>query len=228
MTLVSRAWTVLRSNLNSVISRAEDPEKMLNQIVVDMQQQLAGAKQEVAVAIADEKRLEQQYLAEAEQAREWERKATLAVEKGQDDLAREALRRQAEHARYAVEYRKQWEGQRESTEKLRTALHDLQRKIEEARRKKNLLVARQRRADAQAKIHQTMSGLSDTSAFETFDRMATKVEETEARAAAAVELGEELSGEALEKKFAALEAGQDVEQALAALKARTGRKELPA
>lgn len=223
MGLMSRAWTVLRSNLNDLISRSEDPEKMLSQIVIDMQQQLGRVKQEVAAAVADEKRLEQQHLAEAEQAKEWERKATLAVEKGQDDLAREALRRQGEHARYAVEYRKQWEIQRESTEKLRAGLHDLSRKIEEARRKKNLLVARHRRAEAQAKIHETMSGLSDTSAFETFDRMAAKVDETEARAAAAVELGEELTGEALEKKFAALESGQDVEQALAALKARSGK-----
>lgn len=223
MGLMSRAWTVLRSNLNDLISRSEDPEKMLNQVIVDMQQQLARAKQDVAAAIADEKRLEQQHLAEAEQAKEWERKATLAVEKGQDDLAREALVRQAEHARYAVEYRKQWETQRENTEKLRASLHELSRKIEEARRKKNLLIARQRRAEAQAKIHETMSGLKDTSAFETFERMAAKVDETEARAAAAVELGEELTGEALEKKFAALETGQDVEQALAALKNKVGK-----
>ncbi len=223
MGLMSRAWTVLRSNLNDLISRSEDPEKMLSQIVIDMQEQLAGAKQEVAAAIADEKRLEQQHLAEAEQAKEWERKATLAVEKGQDDLARDALRRQAEHARYAGDYRKQWEIQRENTDKLRAGLHELSRKIEEARRKKNLLIARQRRAQAQAKIHETMSGLSDTSAFESFERMAAKVDETEARAAAAVELGEELTGEALEKKFAALETGQDVEQALAALKAKVGK-----
>lgn len=114
-------------------------------------------------------------------------------------------------------------GHRENTEKLRGALQQLNRKIEEARRKKNLLIARQRRAEAQMRIHETMSGLTDTSAFESFERMAAKVEDSQARAAAAVELGEELSGEALEKKFTALEQGQDVEQALAALKAKMGK-----
>lgn len=223
MGLMTRAWTVLRSNLNDLIRQAEDPEKMLEQVLIDMQRQLAQAKQEVAAAIADEKRLEQQYLAEGAQAKEWERKAELAVGQGQDDLAREALTRQAEHARYSAEYRTQWEAQRENTEKLRAALHQLSRKIEEARRKKNLLVARHRRAEAQTKIHETMSGLTDASAFETFERMATRVDEKEARAAAAVELGEELTGEALDKKFAALESGQDVEQALAALKAKAGK-----
>ncbi len=223
MGILNRVMTVLKANLNDLINRAEQPEKMLNQVLLDMQEQLAKAKQEVAAAIADEKRLEQQYRNEAEQAREWERKARLAVEKGDDELAKEALRRQAEHERYSLEYKRQWEKQKESTEKLRVALQALNRKIEEARRKKTLLIARQRRAEAQKRIHETMTGLTDTSAFDTFERMAAKVEQMEAEAAASAELGEELSGEALEKRFAELEAGQDVEQALAALKAKMGK-----
>ncbi|MBI3990317.1 MAG: PspA/IM30 family protein [candidate division NC10 bacterium] len=223
MGILERVMTVLKANLNDLINRAENPEKMLNQILLDMQEQLAKAKQEVAAAIADEKRLEQQYRNEVEQAREWERKARLAVEKENDELAKEALRRQAEHERYGLDYKKQWERQKESTEKLRTALQALNRKIEEARRKKTLLVARQRRAEAQKRIHDTMTGLTDTSAFDTFERMAAKVEQVEAEAAASAELSEELTGEALEKRFAELEAGQDVEQALAALKAKMGK-----
>jgi len=223
MGILNRVMTVLKANLNDLINRAEQPEKMLNQVLLDMQEQLAKAKQEVAAAIADEKRLEQQYRNEAEQAREWEQKARLAVEKGDDELAKEALRRQAEHERYSLEYKRQWEKQKESTEKLRVALQALNRKIEEARRKKTLLIARQRRAEAQKRIHDTMTGLTDTSAFDTFERMAAKVEQMEAEAAASAELGEELSGEALEKRFAELEAGQDVEQALAALKAKMGK-----
>lgn len=223
MGILNRVMTVLKANLNELINRAEHPEKMLDQVLLDMQDQLAKAKQEVAAAIADEKRLEQQYLNEAEQAREWERKARLAVEKENDELAKEALRRQAEHEKYSLEYKKQGERQKESTEKLRTALQALNRKIEEARRKKTLLIARQRRAQAQKRIHDTMTGLTDTSAFDTFERMRAKVEQMEAEAAASAELSEELTGEALEKRFAELEAGQDVEQALAALKAKMGK-----
>jgi len=177
----------------------------------------------VARAIADEKRLEQQYLSEQQQAAEWGRKAELAVGKGQDDLAREALRRQAEHERTGAEYQRQWTLQRDSAAQLRSALTALNAKIEEARRKRNLLVARQRRAEAQKRIHETMSGLNDTSAFDTFERMAGRVEQTEAEAAAAAELGGELSGETLEKKFAALEHDRDIESRLTALKSRVGK-----
>ncbi len=223
MSILSRVLNVVRSNLNDLISRAEDPAKMLDQMLLDMREQLAQAKQEVARAIADEKRLEQQYLSEQQQAAEWGRKAELAVGKGQDDLAREALRRQAEHERTGAEYQRQWTLQRDSAAQLRSALTALNAKIEEARRKRNLLVARQRRAEAQKRIHETMSGLNDTSAFDTFERMAGRVEQTEAEAAAAAELGGELSGETLEKKFAALEHDRDIESRLTALKSRVGK-----
>jgi phage shock protein A len=217
---------VIKSNLNHLINKAEDPEKMLDQILIQMRQQLMEAKREVAVAIADEKRLGAQLEAELEQVGEWERRATLAVQKGDDDLAREALRRKADHEQIAVGYKKQWDAQKLSTENLKNALRALSQKIEEAGRKKNLLVARQKRAEAQKHIHEVMTGLSDTSAFESFDRMATKVEQLEAQANAALEISEDLSGEAFEQRFRALESGSDVDQELAALKGRV-QKQLP-
>jgi phage shock protein A len=226
MAILDRISTVIRSNINFLINKSEDPEKMLDQILIDMRQQLAEAKREVAVAIADEKRLGAQLDAELEQVREWERRATIAVQKGDDDLAREALRRKADHEQIALGYRQQWEAQKTSTENLKNALRALSEKIEEASRKKNLLVARQKRAQAQKNIHETMAGLSDTSAFETFDRMAARVEQTEAEASAAVEISQELSGEPLEQRFRALESTTDVDEALKALKARV-QKELP-
>jgi phage shock protein A len=148
------------------------------------------------------------------------------VQKGQDDLAREALRRKAEHEQIAVGYKKQWDAQRTSADNLKNALRDLSQKIEEAARKKNLLIARQKRAEAQKHIHEVMTGLSDTSAFETFDRMATRVEQLEAQASAAVEVSQELTGDTMEQRFRALESSTDVEQELNALKARM-QKELP-
>lgn len=226
MAILDRITMVIRSNLNALINQAEDPEKMLDQILIDMRQQLQEAKREVAVAIADEKRLAAQVEAGLDQVREWDRRAVLAVQRGEDDLAREALRRKAEQEQLAASYKTQWEAQKASTETLKNALRALSEKIEEAARKKNLLIARQKRAQAQKHIHEVMSGLSDTSAFEAFDRMAARVEQTEAQAAATVEMSQELSGETTEQRFRALEASADVEQELMALKARV-QKELP-
>ena len=226
MGIMDRVATVIKSNLNYLINKAEDPEKMLDQILIQMRQQLVEAKREVAVAIADEKRLGAQLEAEIEQVREWERRATMAVQKGEDDLAREALRRKADHEQIAIGYKKQWDAQRASTENLKNALRALSQKIEEAGRKKNLLIARQKRAEAQKHIHEVMTGLTDTSAFESFDRMASRVEQIEAQASAAVEISQELSGDTMEQRFRALESSTDIEHELHALKAKV-QKELP-
>jgi phage shock protein A len=226
MAILDRITMVIRSNLNALINQAEDPEKMLDQILIDMRQQLVEAKREVAAAIADEKRLAAQVEAGLDQAQEWDRRAVLAVQRGEDDLAREALRRKAEQEQLAASYKTQWEAQKTSTDNLKNALRALSEKIEEAARKRNLLVARQKRAQAQKHIHEVMSGLSDTSAFEAFDRMAARVDQVEAQAAATVEISQELSGETTEQRFRALEASADVEQELMALKARV-QKELP-
>ena len=226
MAILDRITMVIRSNLNALINQAEDPEKMLDQILIDMRQQLQEAKRDVAVAIADEKRLAAQVEAALDQAQEWDRRAVLAVQRGEDDLAREALRRKAEQEQLAASYKTQWEAQKTSTDNLKNALRALSEKIEEAARKRNLLVARQKRAQAQKHIHEVMSGLSDTSAFEAFDRMAARVDQVEAQAAATVEISQELSGETTEQRFRALEGSVDVERELIALKARV-QKELP-
>jgi phage shock protein A len=226
MGILDRVTTVIKSNLNYLINKAEDPEKMLDQILIEMRQQLVEAKREVAVAIADEKRLGTQLEAELEQVHEWERRAAMAVQKGEDDLAREALRRKADHEQIAIGYKRQWDAQKTSTDNLKNALRALSEKIEEAARKKNLLIARQKRAEAQKHIHEVMTGLSDTSAFESFDRMAIKVEQLEAQANAAVEISQELTGDTMEQRFRSLESSTDVEQELNALKAKV-QKELP-
>jgi phage shock protein A len=226
MGILERVATVIKSNLNALINKAEDPEKMLDQILMQMREQLAEAKREVAVTIADEKRLGAQLEAELEQVREWEQRAMLAVQKGDDELAREALRRKADHEQIAIGYKKQWDTQKASAENLKNALRALSQKIEEAARKKNLLIARQKRAEAQKHIHEVMTGLTDSSAFETFDRMEAKVDQLEAQAGAAVEISQELSGDTLEQRFKALEGSGDVDQELNALKARA-QKQLP-
>ena len=218
MGIFSRISTIFKANINDALSQAEDPEKMLNQITIEMNEQLAKTKQQVAVAIADEKRLQKQYQAEEEQVQEWERKATLAVQKGNDELAKEALARRNEHANLAAEYKTQWEKQKQAVDTLKENLGSLERKIAEAGRKKNLLIARQKRAQAQKQIHETMSGIKDGSAFDAFDRMSDKVDEVEARADAAAEMSD-METDKLEDQFAELESS-NLDDDLAALKSK--------
>jgi phage shock protein A len=207
MGLFDRLSQLLRSNINDLISRAEDPEKMLNQILVDMRGQLVKAKQQVASAIADEKRLRDQTDAEYRQAEEWERRAMLAVQEGRDDLAKQALVRQSEHVQHAQQLETTWQAHRLETEKLKNSLRDLNDKIEEAKRKKNLLIARQRRAQAQKRITETMSSLSEKSAFEAFARMEERIEQSERLLKATTEIDEEVTGDRLQSQFRQLERG---------------------
>jgi len=217
MGLFSRLGTLIRSNINELINKAEDPEKMLNQVLVDMKTQLVEAKKQVAVAIADEKRLKKQYEAEAAKATDWERKAMLAVKAGDDDLARAALARKADHEEVAHTLKQQWDAQKESVAQLKDALRGLDAKIEEAKRKRNILVSRQKRAEAQKTINETLSSINSTSAFDTFERMSDRVTQIEAEAEAASELGGALPEASLESQFKALEASS-VDDQLDALK----------
>jgi phage shock protein A len=222
MSIFQKISTLFKSNINDLIARAENPEKMLNQIILDMRDQLASAKREVASAIADERKLRAQVEEEAKQAGDWERRAVLAVKEGRDDLAKQALMRQQEHAERAGSLEETWRAQAQETEKLKSSLKQLNDKIEEAKRKRNLLIAKQKRAQAQKRIHETMSGLSDTSAFDAFNRMAERIEEAERRTLAAAEVSEALSGDTLEDEFHLLESGEDMDRRLLALKQEMG------
>jgi phage shock protein A len=228
MGIFSRIGSLFKSNINDLISKSEDPEKMLNQVVLDMQNQLVEAKKQVAVSIADQKRLEKQRDEQGDLAQEWERKAMLAVRANDEGLAREALKRKAEHDSQFAEFTKQAQLQKDAVDKLKEQLRVLNDKIEEAKRKKNILIARQKRAEAQKTIQGTMSGLSDTGAFDTFERMSQKVDQIEAESEATVELGNELSGDTLSQKFKALETGSvGTDNALAELKAKMGLAPMP-
>ena len=225
MGIFDRLTSVIKSNINDLISSAENPEKMLNQIIVDMRDQLVKAKQQVAAAIADEKRLHDQFESEYKQSQDWEQKAMLAIKEGRDDLAKQALVRQSEHYTHAQQLEVTWQSHQAETEKLKNALRDLNDKIEEAKRKKNLLLARQRRAQAQKRISETMSGLSEKSAFEAFARMEEKIEQNERMIKASSEIDEEFSGDRLQRDFKLLEksaGGAGADAQLLALKQKMG------
>jgi phage shock protein A len=215
MGIFDRFKRVMKSNINNMISKAEDPEKMLNQLIVDMNEQLVESKKSVASAIADEKRLERQVNEHRRKGEEWEKRAILALRASEkepdkkehyEDLAKKALAQKKECDVTAEKYNEQFTAQHESVEKLKTALQGLQQRIEEAQRKKNLLIARARRAEAQKKIQEQITGLADTSAFDAFDKMASRVEQIEAEADAIGEI-EGPSSSSLESEFLQLESG---------------------
>ncbi len=222
MGIFARLATLIKSNLNDLISRSEDPEKMLNQVVIDMANQLIEAKKQVAVSIADEKRLAKQAEQEASNAAEWERRAMLAIKAGDDALAKEALNRKKEHDALAQTLKDQWQKQKNAVDQLKTALRMLNSKIEEAKRKKNVLIARKKRAEAQRAIQETMSGMNNASAFETFDRMSSKIDQIEAEAEASTEIAEQYTGDSLAEKFGQLEATAGADDELMALKRKMG------
>jgi phage shock protein A len=235
MGLFSRFKRAVKSNINDMISKSENPEKMLNQLIVEMNEQLIESKKTVAASIADEKKLERQVMMNREQAEEWERKAMLAVKAGKDDLAKEALLRKQEYDGTVRQYQTQWEAQHASVEQLKGALRQLQQKIEEAQRKKNLLIARAKRAEAQKRMQRTMGSMADTSAFEVFDRMAEQVERIEAEVDAMREIEASGSGDSLEQQFKALEGAdatadkllEDLKSKMARLEDKTGKNDKP-
>ena len=222
MGIFSRLAQLIKSNLNDLISRSEDPEKMLHQIVLDMNTQLIEAKKQVAASIADEKRLYKQYEAETAEATEWERRAMVAVRAGNEELAKEALARKRQHDEMQATLKDQWDKHKKNVDQLKQALRLLNDKIEEAKRKKNVLVARKKRAEAQKAIHETMHGLRDQSAFETFNRMEQKIDQIEAEAEAQTDLAEEYSGDVLASQFSKLERSAGAEDDLSALKRKMG------
>jgi phage shock protein A len=222
MGLFARLAQLIKSNINDLISRSEDPEKMLNQIVLEMNSQLVEAKKQVATSIADEKRLGKQVEQELATAADWEKRAVLALRAGNEELAREALARKREHDGLAATYREQWEKQKNAVENLKKALRLLNDKIEEAKRKKNVLIARKKRAEAQKAIQETMSGLKNQSAFETFSRMEQRIDQMEAEAEAQGEMNEEFTGDQLASRFATLERDAGADEDLLALKRKMG------
>ncbi len=222
MGIFNRFVNVVRANANAALDKAEDPEKMLNQMISDLEEQKREAKQRMTEALALQKRLERQTEQEQTEAQKWEEKAVIAVQKGKDDLAKEALVRKKEHAKRAAEFGQQLESHARNSSLLKEGYQKLEDKIEEIKRKKGLLVAKQKQAEAQEQIYQTIEGLGDNvSAMEAIDRAEEKIEQMSARAEAYQELSYDDSRESLDRQFKELESdAPDVDDELLALKQR--------
>ena len=214
MGLFDRLSRLLRANLNAYVSDAEDPIKILDQSVADMQEDLSKLRQAVAMAIASQKRLENQSSQAKEQIKNWFSRAELALKKGEDDLAKEALSRKKTFQETFESLSTQSQKQNAQVEKLKKGLVLLERKIAEARTKKDMLKSRAQAAKAQQKIQSAVGDLGTNSSVAAFERMEEKVEELEALGQASVEL----AGQDLESKFAELEGGDDIEKELETLR----------
>ena len=216
MGLFDRVSRVIRSNLNAAVSSAEDPEKILDQAIIDMQEDLIQMRQAVAGAIASQKRQQQQYNRAQTEANNWQQRAQLALSKGDENLAREALVRRKAQTDTAISLKTQLDQQSASVETLKRNLLALESKIAEAKTKKDMLKARASAAKANEQLQNTMGRLGTSSAMGAFERMEEKILQLEARSEAAAEL----AGADLESQFAALEAGSDVDAELAAMKSQ--------
>lgn len=216
MGLFDRINRILRSNVNAIVTAAEDPEKILNQTIEDMSEDLVQLRQAVATALASQKRMERQYEQAQRNTDEWQRRAELAIRSNNEDLAREALIRKKQFAETAQSFKRQVDDQNSQVTVLRTNLTKLESKISEAKTRKDMLIARARSAKASQQINEVIGKVNTTSSFAAFERMEEKVNTLESQSAAVAEL----TTDNLENQFLALEVGgSDVDSELAMLKA---------
>ena len=218
MALLERVATLVRANLNDLIDQAEEPEKMIKQVILDMQNQLLQVKTQVAIAIADQHLLENKQRENADKIGEWMRKAELAVDKKEDDLARASLERVESYRELSENFAQQVADQKAQVENLKTALRQLEQKLAEAEAKADVLIAQQRRARAVAKASDARIASGDGSKAAAFDRMKRKVAHSEAISQAK----SEIAADNIEDRLAALEKQDRIEQLLAELKTKRG------
>ena len=216
MALLERVSTLIRANLNDLIDQAENPEKMIKQVILDMQNQLMQVKTQVAIAIADQHVLEKRQKENDEKEAEWFRKAEMAVDKKQDDLARAALDRSMSYKQMAGNFATQVADQKTEVENLKSALHKLEQKLAEAESKRDVLIAQHRRSRALAKASDAQMAIGDNSKVATFDRMKSKVWHAEALSKAKAEM----VSDNIEERLAALEKEDQIEKLLNEIKTR--------
>ncbi len=219
MALLERVTTLIRANLNDLIDQAEEPEKLLKQVILDMQNQLLQVKTQVAISLADQHLLEKKAKENAEKTADWLRRAELAVDKQEDDLARAALERSMSYRQLADSFTQQVDDQRAQVESLKSALRKLDQKLTEAQAKSDLLMAQQRRSRALGNAADAHMALVSEANGSSFHRMENKVARTEAIGQAK----SEMSSDSLEDRLLALEKQDTVERQLAQLKVQRGK-----
>ncbi len=217
-----RMADIVKANVNDLITRAEDPEKMIRQMILEMEEAVNKATASVGTAVANEKRLERQYLEKQDQIEAWQKKAELAVEAGEDDLARRALERKAANQEATHDLEVALEESRKTSSQLKQQLTQLKAKLDEARTRQGTLIARRRAAEARKQIARGLSGVGED-AFSSFERFRQRIETEEAEAEAHQEMAS--ADPSLEEEFSKLERKSTVEDELNALKKKMGQKD---
>ena len=218
MALLERVATLIRANLNDLVDKAENPEKMIKQLILDMQNQLLQVKTQVAITIADQHLLMKKQAEHQAASEEWVRKAELAVTKGHDDLARAALERSMTAHQSADSFAVQVADQTAQVENLKTALRKLEMKLAEARSKSDVLIAQHRRARALGRASDARMHMGDDSKVAAFDRVRDRVSHAEAESKAKAEL----AVDNMDERLASLDRDEAVEKLLAEIKVRKG------
>jgi len=216
MGVFDRISRLMRANVNDALDNAEDPEKMLQQLIRDMTEEIRQARGQVATMIAQEKELAADKAEADRTSSEWQRRAELAVGQGKDELAREALRRKRDSDENGRIYEEQLVAQQHTVARLKNQLQSLENKLDQMESKRDALIARSRRAKAQQQVSETISNLPDGNAASEFERFERRIRTSEAKAAASAELADLDNDD----EFAALDKDFGVEDELAALKAK--------
>lgn len=216
--MFDRLINLFKAIFNAVLGRAEDPQMMLEQTYQDLQSNLIQVRQAVAQAIAAEKQLEQQLQKNRDQAETWHNRAAMAVQQSNDDLAKQALQRKQQYVQAASELENQLKQQKEATASLRQRFTDLETEVQKAYNKKQMLITRDKVAQATSKANEILSKTTASGALNVMDRMETKVQEREAKAAALTDMAQDT----LENKFKGIEVNSDVDTELSALKEQLG------
>lgn len=217
-----RMADIVKANVNDLITRAEDPEKMIRQMILEMEEAVNKATASVGTAVANEKRLERQYLEKQDQIEAWQKKAEMAVEAGEDDLARRALERKATNQEATHDLEIALEESRKTSSQLKQQLTQLKAKLDEARTRQGTLIARRRAAEARKQIARGLSGVGED-AFSSFERFRQRIETEEAEAEAHQEMAN--ADPSLEEEFSKLERKSTVEDELSELKKKMGQKD---
>ena len=219
MAVLERVATLVRANLNDLIDRAEDPEKMIKQVILDMENQLLQVKTQVAISMADQHLLQKKHAEQEDRSAEWMKKAELAVDRQQDDLARAALERYQSFTKLAESYAQQVTDQRNQVDTLRKALDQLEQKLAEARAKSDVLIAQHRRARALGRATDAQLAIAGKGPAAGFDRMQQKV----MRGEAVSQAKSELVADDVDRRFDAMEKEDEVGRLLDALKSRRAK-----
>ncbi len=216
MAILDRMSNILRANINSLLDSAEDPERMIDQIIRDMDSALTEGRAQVRDLIAQQKLIEGDLASAQRLSKEWGEKAELAISKNRDDLAMESLRRKKDYDAQTQVYQSQLEAQKQAVEQLKKQLEQLEFKYDDAVRNKDVLIARRKRAAAQRQLAETGARLKVPDYGTEMERMERRIREEEARAAASYEVAQG----SLEGQLEELGGDDELKQELAALKAK--------